>query len=134
MGELRRRRHSSVSDHGTLFSPAFGNAVSGYIAQEKGWRWLLYVYVSERWLLAPSPLSLHNAPSRILVAHFYLIIRLTLLAHHLRRFLVIIYFFLPETGSTINLSKNSKVLRDCTGQPFYGEHEMAKPSRDFYTR
>lgn len=25
--------------------PPFGNLVSGYIAQEKGWRWLFWVYL-----------------------------------------------------------------------------------------
>ncbi|KAK4687539.1 hypothetical protein P7C73_g2587, partial [Tremellales sp. Uapishka_1] len=41
-------------------------------------------------------------------------------------FLVIIYFGLPETRSTILLSKRSKRLRKATGQPIYGEHELAK--------
>ncbi|TYJ55740.1 hypothetical protein B9479_003516 [Cryptococcus floricola] len=71
--------------------PALGNVISGYLAQEAGWRWLFWTY---------------------------LIIFGT--------FLVIIFFFLPETRSTIILARKTKALRAATGLPFWAEHELVK--------
>ncbi|WVQ85702.1 hypothetical protein IAT38_007868 [Cryptococcus sp. DSM 104549] len=71
--------------------PPFGNVLSGFLAQEQGWRWLFWAY-----------LIIFGA------------------------FLVIIFFCLPETRSTIILTRKSAALRSATNTPFYAEHELVK--------
>ncbi|KAL0252953.1 hypothetical protein I308_102347 [Cryptococcus tetragattii IND107] len=71
--------------------PPLGNVVSGFLAQNAGFRWLFWAY--------------------LIIFGF---------------FLIVIFFFLPETRSTIILARKSSKLREATGLPFYGEHELAK--------